>query len=145
MSCHVSPDHHGESGSQGDIRLDIEQLFGILSNVRSVNTNVIQQSSGPDQEGDMQYTRSQLSVQLSVLLATVCTVFLLIGGAADAETPPGPAIEYVVQPGDTLWEIASDRIAEGEDVRPLIQAIMERSGVTNSSLVPGQVLQIPKT
>ncbi len=93
----------------------------------------------------MQTSNRRLSVQLSVLLATVCTVFLLIGGAADAETPPGPAIEYVVQPGDTLWEIAADRTAVGEDVRPLIQAIMDRSGISNSSLVPGQVLQIPKT
>ncbi|MGH3649607.1 MAG: LysM peptidoglycan-binding domain-containing protein [Acidimicrobiia bacterium] len=92
----------------------------------------------------MQTTRSQLSVQLFVLLATVCAVFLLIGGAADAEAPPGPATEYVVSPGDTLWEIASERIADGEDVRPLIQAIKERTGLASSAIQPGQVLQIPR-
>jgi nucleoid-associated protein YgaU len=91
----------------------------------------------------MQITRSQLSVQLSVLLATVCVVFLLIGGAADAEAPPGPAVEYVVEQGDTLWAIASDHTAADEDVRPLILAIKERSGITSSELRPGQVLQIP--
>ena len=102
------------------------------------------QPSGPDQEGDMQTSRIQLSVQLSVLLATVCIVFLLIGGAADAEEPPGPTIEYVVAQGDTLWEIASQHVATGEDVRIYIEAIKERSGIISSSLQVGQVLRIPQ-
>jgi Tfp pilus assembly protein FimV len=92
----------------------------------------------------MQTTRPQLSVQLSVLLATVCAVFLLIGGAADAEEPPGPSVEHVVTTGDTLWEIAAEHVAEGDDVRPMIVAIKERSGLTTSTLQPGQVLHIPK-
>jgi nucleoid-associated protein YgaU len=127
------------------IRLDIEQLFGSLSNVRSVLPDVhpANKPSGPDQEGDMQTTRLQLSVQLSVLLATVCVVFLLIGGAADAEEPPGPTTEYVVAHGDTLWEIASQHVAAGEDVRVYIDAIKERSGISSSSLQVGQVLRIP--
>ncbi|MFZ0014212.1 MAG: LysM peptidoglycan-binding domain-containing protein [Acidimicrobiia bacterium] len=91
----------------------------------------------------MQMTRSQLSVQLSVLLATVCAVFLLIGGAADAEEVPGPSIEYVVAQGDTLWDIASDHVGAATDVRPLIREIKELSGIQSSSLQPGQVLQIP--
>lgn len=92
----------------------------------------------------MQITRSQLSVQLSVLLATVCVVFLLIGGAAGAEEPPGPASEYVVAQGDTLWEIAAEHTGEGEDVRVTINVIKERSGLTSSSLQVGQVLHIPQ-
>ncbi|HUG32467.1 MAG TPA: LysM peptidoglycan-binding domain-containing protein [Acidimicrobiia bacterium] len=89
-------------------------------------------------------TRSQLSVQLSVLLATVCAVFLLIGGAADAEAPPGPATEYVVAQGETLWEIASAHTDEGEDVRATIGAIKDRSGIDSSSLRVDQVLHIPQ-
>jgi Tfp pilus assembly protein FimV len=94
----------------------------------------------------MQNTRQQLSVQLSVLLATVCTVFLLIGGASDAnaEAPPGPAEEYVVAQGDTLWEIAADHVSDGEDVRVVIDEIKDRSGIESSSLRVGQVLQIPQ-
>jgi len=92
----------------------------------------------------MQITRSQLSVQLSVLLATICAVFLLIGGAADAEEPPPPAIEYVVAQGDTLWDIASRHMEVGADVRPLITEIKERSGIESSAIQPGQVLQIPR-
>jgi hypothetical protein len=121
--------------------LDTEQLFGRVSNARSVHCPNV--TSGPDQEGDMQITRTQLSVQLSVLLATVCAAFLLIGGAAEAEAPPGPAVEYVVAAGDTLWQIASEHVAAGEDVRVLVDDIKERSGITTSALQVGQVLQIP--
>jgi Tfp pilus assembly protein FimV len=92
----------------------------------------------------MQTTRPQLSVQLSVLLATVCAVFLLIGGAADAEELPGPTTAYVVAEGDTLWEIAGEHVADGEDVRVYIDAIKQRSGISSSSLQVGQVLQIPQ-
>ena len=92
----------------------------------------------------MQTTRSQLSVQLSVLLATVCAVFLLIGGAAEAESPPTAVTEYVVEQGDTLWAIAADHITADEDVRVMIGSIKERSGITSSSLQVGQVLQIPQ-
>jgi nucleoid-associated protein YgaU len=92
----------------------------------------------------MQTTRSQLSVQLSVLLATICVVFLLIGGAADAEGVPGPVVDYVVEPGDTLWQIAAEHVPADADVRPFILAIKERSGIVSSTLQPGQVLQIPQ-
>lgn len=93
----------------------------------------------------MQTKRPQLSVQLSVLLATVCVVSLLIGGAADADEVPGPSVEYVVTPGDTLWEIASEFVGPNQDVRPFIFEIKELSGIRSSSLHPGQILLIPET
>ncbi len=92
----------------------------------------------------MKMTRTQLSVQLSVLLAAICAVFLLIGGAAEAEMPPAPAVEYVVAAGDTLWEIASEHVVAGEDVRVVVESIKDRSGITSSSLQVGQVLHIPQ-
>ncbi len=91
----------------------------------------------------MQTTRKQLSVQLSVLLAAVCAVFLLIGGAAEAEAPPSLTVDYVVSAGDTLWEIAADRVPAGESVRTFVRAIKEASNLEVSSLQPGQVLHIP--
>jgi nucleoid-associated protein YgaU len=91
----------------------------------------------------MQAAPSQLSVRLSVLLTTVCIVFLLIGGAAEAETPPSPTIEHVVEPGDTLWAIASAHTGPGEDIRDTIAEIIEVSGAVGSMIRPGQVLRIP--
>jgi len=86
----------------------------------------------------------QLSVRLSVLLAAVVTVFLLIGGAADAEGPPPATVEYVVHQGDTLWAIAADHSPPGEDIRDLIADIRDFSGMPTSAIYPGQVLRIPQ-
>lgn len=92
----------------------------------------------------MQATRPQLSVQLSVILATVCAIFLLIGGAAGAEQTPVPVVEHVVAAGDTLWDIAAEYVPDGEDVRPMVSAIKESSEISTSTIHPGQVLRIPR-
>lgn len=92
----------------------------------------------------MQEAKSQLSVRLSVLLAAVCAVFLLIGGAADAEQPSLPALEYVVEAGDSLWSIAGSYSGPGEDVRGLISDIKLVSGLESSLIHPGQILFIPQ-
>lgn len=90
----------------------------------------------------MQKATLQLSVRLCLLLAAVCMVFLMIGGSADAEGPTS-VIEYVVAPGDTLWEIAGGLTEPGGDVRPLVSDIVELSGVENGIIIPGQILLLP--
>lgn len=92
-----------------------------------------------------QNAKRQLSVRLSVFLASVCAVFLLIGGAADAEGPPPPTTEYVVTAGDTLWQVAASHAGSDIDVRNLIADIKDLSGVESSTIYPGQILRIPKT
>jgi Tfp pilus assembly protein FimV len=49
---------------------------------------------------------------------------------------------YVVRQGDTLWSIA-ERLAPGEDPRPLVDAISAANGVDAGELVPGQTLVVP--
>jgi nucleoid-associated protein YgaU len=48
----------------------------------------------------------------------------------------------VVQPGDTLWSIASP-VANGGDVRAVIAEIRRLNGLSSARLVPGQTLQLP--
>jgi nucleoid-associated protein YgaU len=96
-----------------------------------------------DQEEDrMQKATLQLSVRLAMLIASVCTVFLLIGGSAGAEAPLAPPVEYVVEAGDTLWDIAAQHSAPGADVRRLVSDIKQLNEAS-STIVPGQVLLIP--
>ena len=92
----------------------------------------------------MQMAPGQLSVRLSVILAAVFIVFLLIGGPADAESPPPPTADYVVAAGDTLWSIAAGRVGPGDDVRVAIADIRDLSGLTSSRIYPGQILLIPQ-
>lgn len=92
----------------------------------------------------MQKAQNQLSVRLSVLIAAICAVFLLIGGAADAEGPPLPPVEHLVSSGETLWGIAGLHMADGEDIRSLISDIRRLSELDSSVIHPGQVLLIPQ-
>jgi nucleoid-associated protein YgaU len=103
-----------------------------------------QTRQGPDQEEDpMQKANLQLSVRLFLLLTALCVVFLMIGGSAEADVPTPAPDEYVVQPGDTLWAIASATAAPGDDLRRVVADIARLSEVDADSLQPGQVLLIP--
>lgn len=93
----------------------------------------------------MQMASPQLSVRLVLLLAAVCAVFLMIGGSAEADMPAPEPIEYVVEPGDTMWEIASAVAGPEQDVRRLVRDISVLSGVDAGSIFPGQILLIPTT
>ncbi len=91
-----------------------------------------------------QTAKRQLSVRLTMFLVSVCTVFLLIGGAAGAEGPPVSTSEYVVTAGDTLWGVAASHAGTDMDIRNLIVDIKALSSIESSTIYPGQVLRIPK-
>ena len=66
---------------------------------------------------------------------------LVSGGSGEALNLVGVS-SVVVQPGDTLWSIAQS-VADGNDVRVVVDSIQELNGIEGSDLVPGQVLQVP--
>lgn len=86
-----------------------------------------------------------------VLLASLVSalVFALALGPASgrsaAVAPPAGAAAgstVVVQPGDTLWAIAS-RVAPKADPRVVVQQIIDRNGLASASVQAGQVLVLP--
>jgi nucleoid-associated protein YgaU len=82
---------------------------------------------------------------LTVLIAAGIGAFtgqLGEGAAAGLEMEPVSRNSVVVHDGDTLWSIA-ERLAPGEDPRPLVDAISVANGVGAGSLMPGQTLVIP--
>jgi LysM repeat protein len=91
----------------------------------------------------MQKANLQLSVRLSLLLATLCVVFLTIGGSAQAEGPTAAPVAYVVESGDTVWGIATANAGPDQDVRRLVADIARLSDVDAGSIFPGEVLLIP--
>jgi LysM repeat protein len=80
----------------------------------------------------------------------VVVVVAVLGGvaAARAAGPDHPQMArvshttYVVEPGDTLWGIAT-RVAPGTDPGPVIDGIERANGIDAGSIVPGQQLVIP--
>ena len=65
---------------------------------------------------------------------------LLVGGGRGPAAGRGESV--VVQPGDTLWSIATS-VAGDDDVRAVVDEIQELNGLHGAVLVPGQVLQLP--
>jgi len=87
-----------------------------------------------------------LLVALPVVIALVVGFFAgasaLAEGAAPAGTAPA-SFEYVtVQPGQSLWELASE-LAPGADPRDVIQEIKALNALDSSAVNPGQRLAIP--
>jgi hypothetical protein len=66
---------------------------------------------------------------------------LLSGGQGEDLRLVGVS-SVVVQPGDTLWSIAST-IDDERDVRTVIDEIQQLNGLVGVDLVPGQVLELP--
>lgn len=51
---------------------------------------------------------------------------------------------YVVEQGDTPWNIARDYWGEEKDIRPLVDGISEQIEMRGSDfLMPGQVIELP--
>ena len=75
-----------------------------------------------------------------VLAVAFLVVFVALYAARPTQSA-GPETRYVVQQGDTLWTIASERY-DG-DPREAIWRIKERNGLETSTLHPGRVLLLP--
>ena len=74
--------------------------------------------------------------RIALLAVAVLVLWALFAGESGAG---GPEQRYRVQPGDTLWSIAS-AVAPGQDLRPVVDALEAANGGT--TLVAGQRLLI---
>ena len=85
--------------------------------------------------------RTFVVLSLAVVLASV---FGLKAGAGttDAVGAPTPFIEVTVAPGDTLWSLAT-RMADGGDVRAMVDEISSVNSLASAELQAGQKVRIP--
>jgi hypothetical protein len=83
---------------------------------------------------------------LSLFLLVTLTAAVVAGAASvSARTTAAAApatVEVVVQPGQTLWELAEE-VAPGADPREVVREIRELNALAGSSVVPGQPLTVP--
>jgi nucleoid-associated protein YgaU len=66
----------------------------------------------------------------------------LVGGGAEGDLRLVGVTSVVVEPGDTLWSIATSLGGEG-DVRAVIDEIQELNDLESAELTPGQTLRLP--
>ncbi len=79
--------------------------------------------------------RSQITLGIIVLLAIALLVAARPGSSAGTEQ------RYVVQPGDTLWAIATAEY--GGDPREAVWKIQKRNHMPSAAIAPGEVLLLP--
>lgn len=84
----------------------------------------------------VQWGRIGAAVAAGVLALVVFT------GTVGADGPVASEA-YIVQSGDTLWGIAAEHTAPGDDVRETMAAIADASGLAAGELAVGQELLVP--
>lgn len=95
--------------------------------------------------GPLQAWRRRLGA-LVVLAAIVVLVGQALLGPADAVAPatqPVSTATVVVQPGDTLWDIASTHAPADTSTWTYVEQLTELNGVSNGTLQAWQVLRLP--
>jgi nucleoid-associated protein YgaU len=65
-----------------------------------------------------------------------------LGAGQGAGRAPAPA-RYVVRPGDTVWDLARQRVGPEEDPRPMVTAIVEANHLPGAEIIPGMELVVP--
>jgi Tfp pilus assembly protein FimV len=107
-----------------DSELASEQAFGTL---------------GPMARTRVRRRRLVVTLAIAVLAASWSPA---LARAVAERAEPVSSRTYLVRPGDTLWAIA-ERVAPGEDPRPVVDAIADANGIDAGALVPGQRLVVP--
>ncbi len=79
--------------------------------------------------------------RLGALLAATAVACLFYANAGAAEPSPG---YHTVEPGDTLWHIATEHYAPGEDPREKVEEIRLENGLEGYGIRPGMRLELPR-
>lgn len=81
-------------------------------------------------------------VGLVVLVGVALTLRAPLAAAGPA-APALPVHAVTVSAGETLWGLAASVTAPGEDVRDVLDRIVELNGLSDSTVRPGQQLLVP--
>jgi nucleoid-associated protein YgaU len=80
------------------------------------------------------------------LLAVVAVALVtLIASQASADGPVAAqeVVRHVVQPGETLWQIAESVAAPSQDVRDVVVDLVRLNELPEAGLMAGQVIVVP--
>lgn len=96
--------------------------------------------------GQVRLTRRGRLVLLVLALLAVLAVGVAVASASAAGNSAGSTDVHVVtvQPGDTLWDLASDAAsASGVQTGEMVQRLEELNAVDDGVVYPGQQIRVP--
>lgn len=89
-----------------------------------------------------------IRIRTGRLALALCLLGGMIGLGARAVTAgpqqPAPRVTHVVQPGETLWQIAR-RLEPAADPRSGVQRIIDENRLGSAPIFPGQRLILPRS
>ncbi len=93
---------------------------------------------------DLELTRRGRWVLWSAALA-VATGMAVMGGGALASTPelPPEVVPHTVAEGENLWGLAETIALPGDDLRDVVELIIEVNGRASASLWAGEQILLP--
>ena len=95
-------------------------------------------------DGGLRLTRrGRTALTTIALLLTLGVAFTAQRADADGASAATPVVTHTVAAGETLWAIASGVAAPGEDVRDVVDRLMELNGLHNGGLRSGQQILVP--
>ena len=83
---------------------------------------------------------------LWILAAVAVALVTLIASQASADGPVAAqeVVRHVVQPGETLWQIAESVAAPSQDVRDVVVDLVRLNELPEAGLMAGQVIVVPR-
>lgn len=108
--------------------------------------------AGPARSGKVGPPAARFVRSFALMAMLVASLWLgsqiRVNAAADAPADPAagtrsPYLLHAVEPGDTLWSIASRHRPEGTELTAFIHEIRRFNEMETSGLTAGQVLKIP--
>ncbi|GAB2623580.1 hypothetical protein Aab01nite_16850 [Paractinoplanes abujensis] len=96
-------------------------------------------------EPPLRLTRRGRAVVLGLLvvLASLASAVLFSTASRAEQSPAGPSPSVVVQPGDTLWDIAS-RSMPRRDGQAAVDELRRLNGLSGYGVAAGDVLILPR-
>jgi len=75
----------------------------------------------------------------------VAAVAFALGARSAAGAPADVTVDrYVVQAGDTLWDIAAQSRGAGESVSAQVRELVRVNGLSGDQVVAGQEIVVPR-
>ncbi|MCE5191455.1 MAG: LysM peptidoglycan-binding domain-containing protein [Actinomycetia bacterium] len=112
----------------------------VTTNGNSIVATRVKRSQGQPDKHVLSKTETAILALLALCVLAAAVLPAL--SAADAAWPA--AVTIKVGEAQTLWEIAKAHPIEGLSTAQTVAAIRERNGLTESGLLAGQLLKVPR-